>query len=398
MDDAAVPPDTGAGIARSRSFAAPFADSMQGTVLHVLGPSTGGIRRHVAELTRQIGSLGWRSVVAGPVGVMDGIGPQQVALGTTDDWSVRRMVRVRRMLRQHVRSVDLVHAHGIKAAAAVAWVRGRAPMVVTLHNDMVGTHAGARARLRGTVQNALLRRADHVIHVSRAGAEAHRRHQRWRQSSVIMSFAAPATASATRSDTRVRLGVDDAPLVVVVARLHPQKDLSMFLRAFAEVLQLVPAARAVVAGDGPLRTELEALQGSLGLADVVDFVGATDQAADLVAAADVFAISSRWEAGPITAVEAMQLGIPVVMTDTGAVAELAGPLAAAIVTPTGDAKAFASALVSLLTGPDRRDDLSARGRALATAEFDPSVLVHRVDAVYRGLRRGSDERRSGDSS
>lgn len=354
------------------------------TALQVLGPSSGGIRRHVAELAHQTESLGWRSVVAGPAGVMDGIGRQDVAVSDGPGWPATGLVRVRRRLRHHVRTAGLVHAHGIKAAALVSSIRGRAPMVVTLHNDMVGTHVGVQARVRRLVQHMLLRGADHVVFVSAAGAASNRSMAGSGRSSVIMSFSATPVASTDRASVRSGLDVPaDAPLVAVVARLHPQKDLTMFLQAFVAVRASVPGAVAIVAGDGPQRGELEALRDALGLTGAVRFIGATDAAADLIAAADVFAISSRWEAGPITAVEAMQLGTPVVMTDTGAVAEAAGPAGAARLVPVGDADAFAAALTSLLDDPAAKADLAARGRTLAAQEYDPTVLVHCIDAVYR---------------
>jgi glycosyltransferase involved in cell wall biosynthesis len=313
---------------------------------------------------------------------------------------VTGLLRVRRRLRHHVRTTDLLHVHGIKAAAVVSSIRGRAPMVVTLHNDMVGTHVGVQARVRGLAQRLLLSRADHVIFVSASDLVANRSTAGEGRSSLIMSFSARRVASADRATLRTRLDVPvGAPLVAVVARLHPQKDLAMFLHAFVAVRRRAHDAHAIVAGDGPLRDELEALRDALGLRGAVRFIGATDAAEDLIAAADVVAISSRWDAGPITAVEAMQLGTPVVMTDTGAVAEIAGPRSAALVVPVGDTDGFAAAIATLLDDPDARADLAARGSALAADQYDASALVHRVDAVYRQqLGRGRRRHREGSSS
>jgi glycosyltransferase involved in cell wall biosynthesis len=370
--------------------------------LHVLGPSAGGIRVHVAELARRTTAFGWAPTVAAPAGVMDGVldpardGVEVVALGTTADWSARRLLGLRRTLAAEVDGYELVHAHGLKAAVLTLSLRGslgrssrrsgrrRTPVVVTLHNDMVGTHTGIGARLRAFAQRSLLRFADHVVFVSQADADANRRVVPDDRRTVMMSFAARPEPRAGRDDTRRRFGVEpDAPLVVVVARLHPQKDLGMFLRAFAATRRRVRDARAIVAGDGPQHEELLALRDELGLTSSVEFIGATDAAADLMASADVVAISSRWEGGPIVAVEAMQLGAPVLMTDTGAVAELArGPGAAVLVQP-GDVDGFAAALTDLLVSPDRRTAVAGAGRALAEAEFDGAALVHRIDRAYR---------------
>ena len=358
------------------------------TVVQLLGPSAGGIRAHVAELVRQTETLGWSNVVAGPVGVMDGLGAQHLTLGTDASWSATGLFGVRRQfrraLRRQLKHAAVVHAHGLKAAAVALSGRRHVPVVVTLHNDVVGTHTGLAARVRAIGQGLLLRRADQVVFVSRSGADAYRSLVPEARRTVMMSFAARPVPMSTRAETRARLGVADAaPLVVVVARLHPQKALAMFLHAFALVVASSPDARAVVAGDGPLRDELVALRDELGLTDAVHFLGRTDAVADLLAAADVLAISSRWEAGPIVAVEAMQLGVAVVMTDSGAVTEVARRADAASIVPVGNLVEFAAALGSLVADPDRRARIAARGRALVDAEFDASVLVHRIDGVYR---------------
>ena len=353
-------------------------------VVQLLGPSAGGIRAHVAELVRQTESLGWRSTVAGPAGVMEGVGPQHMTLGTNASWSPTGLVGIRRQLRRQVKGAALVHAHGLKAAAVALLTRRRVPVVVTLHNDVVGTYVGLAARVRAIGQGLLLRRADQVVFVSQAGAEAHRSLVPDARRTVMMSFAARPTPTVSRAETRARLGVaESVPLVAVVARLHPQKDIAMFLHAFALVVATSPDARAVVAGDGPQRDELVALRDELGLSEAVHFLGRADAVADLLAAADVLAISSRWEAGPIVAVEAMQLGVAVVMTDTGAVAEVARVADAASVVAVGDLTEFAAAMGLIVSDPDRRERLATRGRSLADTEFDASVLAHQIDAVYR---------------
>src|SRR5687767_3120966 len=87
-------------------------------VLQLLGPSTGGIRRHVGFLAERLPAVGWDVTVAGPAGVMDGVGPQQHVVGVP--WG-------RRQLASAARDVDVVHAHGLKAGYLAATLLGGPP-------------------------------------------------------------------------------------------------------------------------------------------------------------------------------------------------------------------------------------------------------------------------------
>lgn len=361
---------------------------MASMAVQLLGPSTGGIRAHVGELARRLADLAWDTFVVGPAAVMDGVGRQDGVVEVPRGWNPLTLRTARRQLRQHLDllgpdRVALVHAHGLKAALVVESLRSHPPVVVTVHNLTAGTHRGVAARVLGIVERAVLRRADHVIVISdEIAAHLAGVVPDGRQTFVLP--AAPHRSVTEPADSvRRRYGIaDDAPLVVVVARHHPQKDLPMFLRAMGIVVGTMPDARAVIVGDGPERARVEAERTRLGLEHVVTVAGHRPNPVDEMHAADVVAVSSRWEGSPLVVAECLGLGRPLVSTDVGTVTRHLTDGVDARLVAVGDADAFAAALLDLLGDPARATLLGERGRAVAQATFNPAQLVEQIAAVY----------------
>jgi glycosyltransferase involved in cell wall biosynthesis len=163
---------------------------------------------------------------------------------------------------------------------------------------------------------------------------------------------------------RADLGVDgDAPLVVNVARLVPEKAQHLLVEAFAAARAELPDARLLVAGaSGANQPAVVAAIGRHGLGDAVRLLGYRCDARSLVAAADVFAFSSLSEGSPGAVVEAMRLGTPVAAFDIPPVAELTGGGEHAWLAPTGSVEALGKAIVAACQSPDRVE----RARAART--------------------------------
>jgi glycosyltransferase involved in cell wall biosynthesis len=356
------------------------------SVLELLGPSTGGIRAHVAELSRRLAGRGWHVVVAGPDGVMAGVGGQGAVVPVPSGWNPRHLRAARARLRALLAPTpfDVLHAHGLKAAFVALGVRPRPPVVLTVHNLVSGTTAGLSAGVLGRVERSILRRVDHVVVISDEIA----RHLTGLVPADRQTFVLPVSPrrQPTRpaAEVRAEYGIEpDQPFVVVVARHHPQKDLGMFLRAMSRVRVEVPRVRAVMVGDGPDRALLEAERDRLRLADVVTFAGHRPNPADEMQAADVVALSSRWEGSPLVVAECLTLGRPLVTTAVGTVVRHLTDGRDARIVPVGDDEAFAAALIDLLTHPDRAAAIGAAGRAVAASTFDPERLVEAIEQVYR---------------
>jgi glycosyltransferase involved in cell wall biosynthesis len=181
----------------------------------------------------------------------------------------------------------------------------------------------------------------------------------------------------------------DATVLLTVGRLHPRKDHETLLRAAAA--SRGPHALWLVAGspDGPdadaYEARLRALASELGVAPRVRFLGARDDIPDLLAAADIFVMTSRHEGFGRAAAEAMAAGKPCVLTDEGAFPELVEHGEHGLLCPPEDAAAFAAAVDSLMADRGRRASMGEAGRRRAIERYDARQQARRVLEVYRSL-------------
>jgi glycosyltransferase involved in cell wall biosynthesis len=169
------------------------------------------------------------------------------------------------------------------------------------------------------------------------------------------------------------------PVIGTVAALRAEKNLSRLLRAFAAL----PAGRLVVVGDGPERSVLEALAASLGIADRVWFAGHHQDPAALYAQFDIFALSSDTEQMPLSVIEAMASGLPVVSTAVGDVRGMVAVENAGFVVALDEA-ALAGALTALSSDPEARRRLGGANLAKAQCEFDQAAMFAAHGALWRG--------------
>lgn len=317
-------------------------------VMQVLGPSTGGIGVYVRALAEHCVAMG-----------------DDVAVVTVDP---RRhpadLPNLRRRLMRERPAV--VHAHGIKAAAAVNLAlfgvsRARRPRrVVTLHNAV-----DARA-----VEMLAIRPADVVL-----GASAdlvYRAKSLGAKESTFVPVPAPELPKAvnSRSDMRAALGVEpDALLLLSVGRLAAQKSMSVLLDAL-EMLTTGPV-HLLIAGDGPQRGELAARIATRRLPATL--LGHRTDIADLLEAADVFVLASQWEARALVVQEALRAGVPVVATAVGGLPQLVGD--AALLVPWNDAPALAEAVHRIEADSRLRERLATAGPARAAGWPQPAEAL-----------------------
>src|SRR5262249_7037082 len=151
----------------------------------------------------------------------------------------------------------------------------------------------------------------------------------------------------------------NAHLLVIIARLHPEKGHSYLFRALPEIKKLTSKQiRLIVAGVGPFDVTYKEEVRSLSCDDLVTFAGFRKDSPDLIAAADLVVLPSLAEAFGLVLTEALYLGTPVVATRVGGIPEIVDDGMNGVLVPPADSAALAATIVGLLEEP-------ARLRALA---------------------------------
>lgn len=305
--------------------------------------------------------------------------------------TLRRLAARMREIRPHV-----VHTHTAKAGAvgrAAAIMAGVPAIVHTFHGHVLrGYFSPAKTAVYRAIERTLARRTDRLLTVTPrvrdellalgVGAAS-------QYTPVPLGFdlAPLLSAEHRRGELRAELGVGDAPLVGIVARLVPIKAHEVFLAAAVRVRQALPAARFLVVGDGELRGALEAQAASLGLGDAVRFLGWRADLDRLYADMDVVVLTSRNEGSPVALIEAMAAGVPVVSTNVGGVADVVDDGENGWLAPMDDDADLAQHVLAVLGDPARARSMGQQGRAKVAATYDAGRLVRDIEGLYEGLVR-----------
>jgi len=371
---------------------APRRDDLLRVVL-VLGTSTGGIGTHVRSLAAGLVARGHRVVVAGPESTsrqfaFEQDGSRFVPLEISERPHPRDAV-LAGQLSKWVTGADVVHAHGFRSGLVAGFagagrhlVRGNrhTPLVVTWHN-MVSA-SGWRAAAYGVAERYVARRSDITLGASQ---DLVTRATSLGATARLGPVAAPKARqpSRTRNEVRAELGVGDRPLLLAIGRLHPQKDYPTLFAATELLNRRDPRPALVVVGDGPDRAPLTALAQNIEGSGSVTLLGHRDDIADLLQAADVFVLSSTWEARALVVQEAMQAGVPVVATAVGGIPELVGDHA--LLTRPEDSAALARAIADSLDDPMSATQRAADAKKHAEAWPDEDAVVDQLIETYRAV-------------
>jgi glycosyltransferase involved in cell wall biosynthesis len=178
--------------------------------------------------------------------------------------------------------------------------------------------------------------------------------------------------------------------LVMVARFEPQKDHATLLRALG-ALQAHSWELDLI-GDGPLRSEMESLAASLGISGRVRFLGQRTDVDQILARAQVSVLVSNWEGFPLSILEAMRAGLPIVATSVGGVDEAVRDEDTGYVVPRGDVDRLRERIEELLISPALRAQLGGNGRARYEQHFTLDHLVAKTLAVYQDVLDGRNGR------
>ena len=347
-------------------------------ILHVIQElGTGGAERILVSAyhgAREAGHEVFVAAAPGPLAAELDSEPFPMPLVQRRPWripgatsAVRRAVRSSRP--------DVIHAHNpvMALATGLATRRGRRP------TGLVSLHGGADDEWRATVR--LVRASGLAPVACGAGVASALEEHGCTPLATVPNAVGPAPPPADRKELECEWNL--APghrLVLAVGRLVEQKNHALAIRALASV----PETTLVIAGDGPFGPDLERAAAETGVADRVVLAGVRPDARALMAAADAVVLPSRWEGLPLTALEALASGTPLVATDVRGVRELVVDGRDALLVPE-DPAALAAALRRVLDDPELAARLAASGRRVEGAGSDASLVAGFL-RLYEGLR------------
>ena len=313
-----------------------------------------------------------------------------------------------RMLRRRLRAdgVEVLQCHlptpnmwGLAMAAS-----GTCRVIATIHNNRefsYGSDKSMRGSLRHVVYRQVVRRCDAVVAVSEQVRQSFLKElgltaeQAPRLVAVANGVPIPPPPSpAERQAVRARQGVGEGEaLLLGVGRLCEQKNFGDLVAAAAHLREAGVPFRAVVAGDGPLRGDLEADIAQGGLQDTVTLLGAVDDVTPLLQAADMLVMPSLWEGLPLALLEAMACGLPVVGYAIDGLSDVVEDGRHGLLVPKGDTAALAAACRRLVEDPELRERLGRSGRELVEQRFGFDRTIEQLLELYEGRRPGSGAHR-----
>jgi len=372
--------------------------------------NTGGPAIHAVLLTKHMNPGGsaphWSTVlVAGTVGENEGSmewlaereGVRFVSIPSlgrelhpikdlSTFWSLYQIIRAERP--------DVVHTHKSKAGAVgrvAAWLCGVPVIVHTFHGHVLhGYFSEAKSKVFRLIERAMAALSHRIVAVSPKVKDDLIRHGVAGAEKIDVVYLGLDLGSFERSTRnagglRAELGLSrETPLIGLVARLVPIKNIPMFLEAAKRVLAARTDARFVVAGDGELKETLAALAANLGIAERVSFLGFRTDLERIYPDLDVLCLTSDNEGSPVSLIEGLASGCAAVSTDVGGVTDVLEGGRCGVLVPAGDAEALAGAVLELLKNPARRTKFGEAGR-LSARRFSIERLVSDLDNLYKSL-------------
>jgi glycosyltransferase involved in cell wall biosynthesis len=367
-------------------------------VLELVASSRGGGAVHVRDLTLGLDPTHFAAQVAMP---QDGGNVLQEDFATIPfhqvDISGGLSPQALRQIRFLAEGLDILHVHGARAAffgrLAAMSMGGRRPRVVyTIHGFAAPHYPPPKRQALLFLERWLARLTDAWICVSHAErdallaagiADAPRIRVIWN----AIDLARFPDIQNQRREVRIAINVPaDAFLVTTVCRLYRPRDFQTLLCAFRRVRDALPQAQLLIVGDGPLRAQIAQWVESLGLQDQVHLLGMRSDVPQLLAATDVFILSSRgWEGLPLTVLEAMASSLPVVASDVGGTGEAVIHQQTGYLFPPGDVAALADHLQTLASDPALARQMGRYGLARVNEFFTIQRMVRETAELYEQL-------------
>jgi len=285
--------------------------------------------------------------------------------------------------------IDVVHSHGYKGNILMGFLPRRVkpmPLLVTLHG---WTSAGklSRMTLYEWLDRQSLRFADHVVAVSGRLLDVPSLAGILRGKFSHIPNGIPLAEGPDKAppDQDIAAFCSEGPVVGSIGRLSPEKNYTSLVEAAGILHGEGRPVRLVLIGEGPKRAELEKRARDLGLSGKVLFAGYREDAARHLPLFDVFALPSLTEGQPVTILEAMRAGTPVIAGAVGDIPEILEGGKAGLLVEKGDVPSLARAIETLLGDEVKRGALSRRARDRVPERFGSPAMARAYVKVYRDV-------------
>ena len=355
-------------------------------LLLVSQPLEAGVTRHVLDLVRQLdGAIYeidvacpalsdlWANLAAEPAVRRHAIAPhRQPALA--DAVTLRTLLPL-------VRRADIIHAHSSKAGfltRLAAAAQGRtSSCVFTPHGWSFWSASGAAARVYQALERLAARWCRTIIAVS----------EHERAAGLAQRIGLPAQYRVIHNGVDLsRFARRSAPIsgrILMVGRLAAPKRQDLAIRAVAALRSQFPDLALDLIGDGPERGRIEALIADLELRDRVHVLGSRDDVPALLSSAQCVLLASDSEACPLSVIEGMAAGAPVVASRVGGTPELIDDGVTGILVDPGNAESLAAGLAAVLGDAQRAQQMGEGGRRRAQRDFSSQAMADHVARAYQ---------------
>jgi glycosyltransferase involved in cell wall biosynthesis len=302
----------------------------------------------------------------------------------------RAIPRLRRII--HRFRPDIVHSHMVHANLLARLTRLVCPMpalVTTAHSMIEG---GRWIEIAYRLTDCL---GDLTTTISRAAATRHVRvgsvpEKRLKVVVNGLPLEQFRPDPQIRAAVRQELGIQDEFVWLAVGRFEAPKDYPNLINAISRTLP--QRGLFVIAGDGPLRSEIETLAAERNVSHRIRFLGIRKDIPDLMAAADGYVMSSAWEGLPMVLLEAAGSGLPIVTTNVGGNCEIVRDGISGFLVPPSDATALSEALRRMERQSSlARAAMGSSGREFVTKNFSLSSVLDEWESIYRSLMKNSTQ-------
>jgi glycosyltransferase involved in cell wall biosynthesis len=371
-------------------------------VLLVHQPIDGGVGRHVRDLERGLGDLGFDVVRCSPEDSPEvrtqanhrHLDMQRAIAPRADLAAVTSLGRVIDEVRP-----DVVHAHSSKAGAICRIARLAHPRIPLVYSPHLYAFAGyfkrsAERHAYRAFECVLAPAASRVVCVCEDEARLARSIGPQSRVRVVYNGVPPADEGPIES--RVAQLRDKGPIVGTLTLLHPRKGLRTLIDAVPLMLEGHPHTQVAIVGDGPELATLRNQTQQLHVDHAVHFLGPSADPLSSLRGMDVFVLPSWAESFPYVILEAMSVGRSIVATDVGGTREAIGDGESGLLVPPRDDRALSLAVIDLLNDPERRMHMGKAALRRTLERFTLTEMIEHLADVYEelGVRRSSPLRTS----